>query len=51
MTRSYLYKCYTCGKEQIYSFNGDPPLILCEYCGKKGAQGHVAMELVKEVTE
>lgn len=50
MIRSYLYKCYICGKEEVRTFNGDPPLILCETCGQ-GGQSHVAMELVKEVKE
>lgn len=47
--RMFLYRCYICGKEEIRSFNGDPPLIICENCD--GSEKHVAMELVKEVKE
>ena len=45
--RYYLYKCYACGKEDIKSFTGEPPLIICPACNDHP----VAMELVKEVTE
>lgn len=47
IARSYLYRCYICGKEQIYRFSGDPPLIVCD----DRSHGNVAMELVKEVEE
>ena len=50
MSRRFLYKCYTCGKEEVYTFNGEPPFIVCPECGGPG-NGHVAMQLVKEVTE
>ena len=49
MMRYYLYRCSICGKEEVRSFTGPPPLILCPNCDDPGKRQGVAMELIKEV--